>query len=101
MEIRSLDDPTKPDPRVQRFSPFGFRRICDEAGIPYSSRGHKGLRFHDLRHSAATIMLALGLPDRVVMEMLGHSNLAMTSHYQHVPSTMLAGGAKRMHAALG
>lgn len=77
-----------------------FHRICDKAGIVYSARSQKGLRFHDLRTSAATIMLAVGLPDRVVMETLGHSNIGMTAHYQHVPSSLLAEAAKAMDRAL-
>lgn len=35
---------------------------------------------HDLRHSAATILLAAGVPERVVIEILGHSTLAMVDH---------------------
>lgn len=36
-----------------------FREMCRTAGIPYSTRERKGLRLHDLRHSAATILLAI------------------------------------------
>lgn len=78
-----------------------FHRICDKAGIVYSTKSRTGLRFHDLRTSAATIMLAIGLPDRVVMETLGHSNIAMTAHYQHVPSSLMSEAAKAMDRALG
>jgi len=78
-----------------------FHRICASAGITYSTKTRGGLRFHDLRTSAATMMLAIGLPDRVVMETLGHSNLGMTAHYQHVPSSLLAEAAKAMDRALG
>lgn len=52
-----------------------FRRICDAAGIPYSTADKPGLRFHDLRHSAATLLMAMGVQARVVMELLGHSSL--------------------------
>ena len=54
-----------------------FRELCRKAGIAYSTRERKGLRFHDLRHSAATILLAAGVPERAVMEILGHPTLAM------------------------
>ena len=37
--------------------------------------------FHDLRRSAATFLLLQGVADRVVMEVLGHTSLAMTSRY--------------------
>ena len=36
------------------------------------------MRNHDLRHGAASIMAALGIPPRVAMELLGHSNIATT-----------------------
>ena len=43
-------------------------------------------RFHDCRHSAATLMLATGADVRTVQEILGHSSLAMTELYTHVTS---------------
>jgi integrase len=42
-------------------------------------------RFHDLRHAAATFLLAQGVPLRVVMEVLGHSTITTTANvYGHV-----------------
>lgn len=41
-------------------------------------------RWHDLRHTAATLMLAAGVPERVIMEILGHSRLDMTILYSLV-----------------
>jgi integrase len=43
-------------------------------------------RFHDCRHSAATLMLATGADVRTVQEILGHSSLSMTELYTHVTS---------------
>ncbi len=44
-----------------------------------------GLRFHDLRHSFATMLLTQGVHARIVMEMLGHSTIALTMNtYSHV-----------------
>ena len=55
-----------------------FRRHLDRAGLPR-------VRFHDLRHGAATYLLRAGVPMRVVMEQLGHSQMAITSDlYSHV-----------------
>ncbi len=47
------------------------------------------LRFHDLRHTAATLMLGQGIHPKVVSEMLGHSQISVTLDlYSHVTSTM-------------
>jgi integrase len=60
------------------------------------------MRFHDLRHSAATLLLAQGVPLRVVMEVLGHSRIAVTSDiYTHVVPSLLGDAADAMDAALG
>ncbi len=45
--------------------------------------GIKGLRFHDLRHTAATRMVELGFSIVAVKEILGHSTLDMTMRYAH------------------
>jgi len=43
------------------------------------------LRFHDLRHSAATLLLAQGVHPRYIMELLGHSSITLTMDtYGHV-----------------
>jgi integrase len=48
------------------------------------------IRFHDLRHTCASLLLAQNVPARVVMEILGHSQLAMTTDlYSHVMPTAL------------
>jgi integrase len=40
--------------------------------------GMPELRFHDLRHTAATLMLGAGINPRVVSENLGHASVAFT-----------------------
>src|SRR6266516_29439 len=43
------------------------------------------VRFHDLRHSAATMLLVMGVHPKVVQELLGHSRIAVTMDtYSHV-----------------
>jgi integrase len=43
------------------------------------------LRLHDLRHGCATFLLAKGVPDRVIMEVLGHAEIGVTMNtYAHV-----------------
>jgi len=55
-----------------------FVLLLTQAGLP-------PIRFHDLRHSVATLMLAQGVSPRVIMETLGHSQLGMTMNlYAHV-----------------
>ena len=45
--------------------------------------GVEGLRFHDLRHSAATMALAAGANTRELMERMGHASPAVALRYQH------------------
>jgi integrase len=55
-----------------------FGRLCDRAAVPRS-------RLHDLRHTCVSLLLALGVPPRVVMEIVGHSTIEMTmTVYGHV-----------------
>lgn len=72
-----------------------FRRIKTAAGVD------AGLRFHDLRVSAATLLLAQGVSQRVVMEQLGHTTLAMTQHYTKVVPQLMKDAAAAMDRALG
>ena len=55
----------------------GFCRLCEKAGLPH-------YRFHDLRHGNASVMLALGIPDKYAMERMGHAtNNMQKTVYQH------------------
>jgi len=59
-----------------------FDKVLAEADLPH-------MRFHDLRHSAATLLLSMGVHVKVVQEILGHSNIAMTADtYSHVLPSM-------------
>ena len=53
------------------------------------SRGPgSGARLHDLRHTAALLMLTAGVNPRVVMEALGHSQISVTMNtYTHVSTS--------------
>lgn len=54
-----------------------FNRVCKKCGIP-------NYRFHDLRHVQASVMLALGVPDKYAMERMGHASTNMLKTvYQH------------------
>ena len=54
-----------------------FSYICKKNGLPH-------YRFHDLRHVHASVMLALGVPDKYAMERMGHATTNMLKNvYQH------------------
>jgi len=58
--------------------PHAFSRIARCAGL-------EGLRFHDLRHSFASLMLLRGAKPKVISEALGHSSVAFTMDvYSHI-----------------
>jgi integrase len=46
--------------------------------------GLEGLRFHDLRHTAATLAAAAGATTKELMERMGHTSPAVALRYQHV-----------------
>jgi site-specific recombinase XerD len=53
------------------------------------------MRFHDLRHSAATILLSTGVNAKVVQEILGHANISTTlGIYGHVLPSMQRDAAR-------
>jgi integrase len=59
-----------------------FKKLLQEAGIPH-------MHFHDLRHSAATILLSMGVNMKVIQELLGHSDIAITlGRYSHLLPNM-------------
>jgi integrase len=71
-----------------------FHRLLDQAHLEQR-------RFHDLRHSCATLLLAQGVPARVVMEILGHSQIALTMNtYAHVIPELRRNAAERMEALI-
>jgi integrase len=59
-----------------------FRRLLIDAELP-------SIRFHDLRHSAASILLGMGVNPKVIQELLGHSHISITLHvYSHTLPSM-------------
>src|SRR5712691_1785309 len=72
-----------------------FHRVLDRAGLPQR-------RFHDLRHSCATLLLVQGVSPRVVMDLLGHSQIGLTMNtYSHVIPDLRRDAADRMQDLLG
>ncbi|MFN8058129.1 MAG: tyrosine-type recombinase/integrase [Vicinamibacterales bacterium] len=67
-----------------------FRALLTKAGVPR-------VRFHDLRHTAATFLLVQGVDPRTIMETLGHSQISLTMNtYSHVLPPLQRNAAKRM-----
>jgi integrase len=81
--------PIDPD-NLQR----AWRKVTDRAGLGR-------LRFHALRHSAATVALERGVPLEVISRQLGHSGYAITADvYAHVGAAAQRDAANAMQAAL-
>ena len=71
-----------------------FRPLLRSQGLPV-------IRFHDLRHTAATLLLGQGIHPKIVSEMLGHSTIAITLDlYSHVTPTMQRDAARAMNTLL-
>jgi integrase len=72
-----------------------FKRELAKAGLPR-------IRIHDLRHTAATLLLTRGVHPKVVQDMLGHSTVTLTlDTYSHVTPTLHKEAADHMDALLG
>ncbi|MGQ0845095.1 MAG: tyrosine-type recombinase/integrase [Sporichthyaceae bacterium] len=79
------------DPRADHRQ---WRALLAEAGV-------RPARLHDARHTAATLLLQQGVPARVVMEVLGHSQITLTlGTYSHVLPELAIDAARRMGNAL-
>ncbi len=72
-----------------------FKPLLREAGLP------NNIRFHDLRHTCATLMLSQGVNPKVAQERLGHADISMTMNtYSHVLSDMQTEAATAIEEAL-
>ncbi|MCY4506501.1 MAG: site-specific integrase [Acidobacteria bacterium] len=71
-----------------------FKKILRSAELP-------DIRYHDLRHTAATLLLAQGVDPRTIMETLGHSQIGLTLNtYAHVMPALQRAAAAKMDAVL-
>jgi len=70
------------EPLHERGVQDAWKRALAQAGIT----AH--YRIHDLRHTAASYLHATGTPQPLIMELLGHSTLAMTQRYAHTSTAM-------------
>ena len=72
----------------------GFKKIVRKLGLG-------DVRFHDLRHTHATVLAKQGVHPKVVQERLGHSKISTTMDlYSHVMPSMQKDAVKRFEIAL-
>jgi len=61
-----------------------IRRVCP-CTLVLAARLSSWIRFHDLRHTCATLLLSKGVHARIAQELLGHGTIAITlDTYSHV-----------------
>jgi integrase len=71
-----------------------FNALVKAAGLPKQ-------RFHDLRHACCSLLRAQGVPDKVIAEILGHSDIRLTQNvYQHIYQEAKRSAADTMDALL-
>lgn len=66
-----------------------------------TAHGLASIGFHGLRHGAATLLLAAGVPDTVAMRTMGHADTRILARYQDVVSELQRDAAARMDELLG
>ncbi len=72
-----------------------FQGVIKKASLPH-------MRFHDLRHRAATILLQAKVQLKTVQELLGHSTIATTADiYSHVSLEMRGEAVNKMDSLFG
>ena len=82
-----------PSPKTgTMYDPDAFRRTHDKI---LKAIGAKHIRFHDLRHTHATMLAELGASPKYVQHRLGHKNIQVTMNiYQHLTDKMSEEGAR-------
>ena len=71
-----------------------WKALLREAGV-------RDARLHDTRHTAATVLLVLGVPERTVMSVMGWSSTSMAARYQHVTDPIRRDVARRVGPCSG
>lgn len=75
--------------------------VTQHFSILLENIGLKHIRFHDLRHSCASLLLAKGIPMKSIQEWLGHSNFSTTANlYAHLDSNSKKKSAEVLYNAL-
>lgn len=78
-----------------RYLPDGFKRILEQNGL-------RRIRFHDLRHTCASLLLVNNVPMKKIQEWLGHSEFSTTANiYAHLDYQSKISSAEAMLTGLG
>lgn len=77
--------------------PIDARRDWGEWKTILREAGVRDARLHDARHTAATVLLLLGVHERVVMEVMGWSSASMRQRYMHVTEQLRTDVAKQLN----
>ena len=81
--------------------PLEYQNVRRQCLLTLGRAGIEGVRLHDLRHLCASLLLARNIHPRVVMEILGHSQISLTMNtYSHVMPGVAAGAATAMDELL-
>ena len=65
-------------------------KVPESLQVILKQNGLRPIRFHDLRHSTASLMLANGVPMKMIQDWLGHSDMGTTaSIYSHLDSNSM------------
>ena len=76
--------------------------VTDHFKVVLKEHGLKPVRFHDLRHSCASLLLANGVPMKMIQDWLGHSDMGTTANiYSHIDSESKKASAMAIGSALG
>jgi integrase len=83
------------EPLERRYvTKYQFKKLLKRAGLP-------DVRFHDLRHTCATLLLGRNVNPKIISEMLGHATIAITLDiYSHVLPHMQNEATKALEEAL-
>ena len=89
-------------PSPQTGTPHGARNLVRSYKLRLDRAGLPPIRFHDLRHTCATLLLKQGVHVSFVQELLGHADISLTlTVYSHVLPDMGDAAVGAMDEALG
>lgn len=93
-DVKGHEDSLGAPLQVNNIAQREYDKLITAAGI-------RRIKFHGMRHSTATLMLAAGVPPHVVQRRLGHAKVEMTlTHYAHALPEQQRGAADQLAAML-